>query len=782
MAHTPIRVGSRRYPLRLIVLTCVAFCGLLSVAGDPATTPNSSLPPAVDRPVDFVRDVEPLLKAHCHHCHGDDEQQARLRLDARAITLTGGISGPSIVPGNSAESLLVQRIAGHAVGPQMPSDADPLDAESIGIIRAWIDQGAAWPDGVGSAATDVLRHWAYIRPGRPPLPDVTDVGWCRTPIDFFVLAALDRRGLKPSAAADRATWLRRVSLDLVGLPPSLDELDAFLSDASSTAEQQAVDQLLASPHFGEQWARPWLDAARYGDSTGYHDDELRPSWPWRDWVIHALNDGMPFDQFTIEQLAGDLLPEATLEQRVATGFHRAAACNLEGGVPTESRRTAQLIDRVNVTATVWLGSTLECAQCHNHKYDPFTQRDYYRLLAYFNNTPDESGPTVGPGRASMAGPTVRIAGTTTFVMQEMEKPRQTRIFLRGSYETPGETVSSGVPASLHVSAVAEPANRLGLARWLVDPTHPLTARVTVNRWWSEIFGVGIVRTPEDFGLQGERPTHPELLDWLAVELVQSGWSMKHVLRVIVLSAAYSQSSNLSPEMLAADPDNRWLSRSTRLRLPAETVRDNALSIAGILSPAIGGPSVYPPQPPDLWWIRDDKSPVYLSSGGEDRHRRGLYTVWRRTNLHPSLALLDAPNRITCTVSRSRTNTPLQALALLNDPTYTEAAFGLARVLSGTIALSAGRSQTLEERINRGFRMATARHPTRAETDRLADLFLGRLQRFQADPDSAYRLIDSVRGDLAAGIPATHLQAAAELAAWFHVATVLLNLDETITKG
>ena len=782
MAHTPIRVGSGRYPLRLIGLTCVAFSGLLSVASEPATTPNSALPPAVDRPVDFVRDVEPLLKAHCHHCHGDDEQQARLRLDARAIILTGGISGPSIVPGNSAESLLVQRIAGHAVGPQMPSDADPLDAESIGIFRAWIDQGATWPDGVGSAATDVLRHWAYIRPGRPPLPDVADVGWCRTPIDFFVLAALDRRGLKPSAAADRATWLRRVSLDLIGLPPSLDELDAFLSDASSTAEQQAVDRLLASPHFGEHWARPWLDAARYGDSTGYHDDELRPSWPWRDWVIHALNDGMPFDQFTIEQLAGDLLPEATLEQRVATGFHRAAACNLEGGVPTESRRTAQLIDRVNVTATVWLGSTLECAQCHNHKYDPFTQRDYYRLLAYFNNTPDESGPTVGPGRASMAGPTVGIAGTTTFVMQEMEKPRQTRIFLRGSYETPGDTVSPGVPASVHVSAVTEPANRLGLARWLVDPAHPLTARVTVNRWWSEIFGAGIVRTAEDFGLQGERPTHPELLDWLAVELIQSGWSMKHVLRVIVLSAAYSQSSNLSPEMLAADPDNRWLSRSARLRLPAETVRDNALSIAGILSPAIGGPSVYPPQPPDLWWIRDDKSPVYLSSGGEDRHRRGLYTVWRRTNLHPSLALLDAPNRITCTVIRSRTNTPLQALALLNDPTYTEAAFGLARILSGTIAVSAGGSQTLEERINYGFRMATARHPTQAETHRLAELFLGRLQRFQADPDSAYRLIDSVRGDLAAGIPATHLQAAAELAAWFHVATVLLNLDETITKG
>lgn len=361
----------------------------------------------------------------------------------------------------------------------------------------------------------------------------------------------------------------------------------------------------------------------------------------------------------------------------------------------------------------------------------------------------------------MAGPKVGIAGTTTFVMQEMEKPRQTRIFLRGSYETPGDTVSPGVPASVHVSAVTEPANRLGLARWLVDPAHPLTARVTVNRWWSEIFGAGIVRTAEDFGLQGERPTHPELLDWLAVELVQSGWSMKHVLRVIVLSAAYSQSSNLSPEMLAADPDNRWLSRSARLRLPAETVRDNALSIAGILSPAIGGPSVYPPQPPDLWWIRDDKSPVYLSSGGEDRHRRGLYTVWRRTNLHPSLALLDAPNRITCTVSRSRTNTPLQALALLNDPTYTEAAFGLARVLSGTIALSAGRSQTLEERINHGFRMATARHPPQVETDRMADLFLGRLQRFQADPDSAYRLIDSVRGDLAAGIPATHLQAAAE---------------------
>jgi hypothetical protein len=740
----------------------------------------------VDRPVDFVRDVEPLLAAHCHHCHGEDEQQARLRRHARAIALAGGNSGLAIIPGRSAESLLVRRIAGHGGEPRMPSDAEPLDDGAIGVIRAWIDQGAAWPAGVGSDATEVPKHWAYVPPVRPPLPKVAAAEWCRTPIDFFVLAALERRGLAPSPPADRTTWLRRVSLDLVGLPPTIDEIDSFLADSSTDAEARVVDRLLSSPRFGERWARPWLDAARYGDSAGYHEDELRSSWPWRDWVIAALNADMPFDRFTVEQIAGDLLPDATLEQRVATGFHRAAPFNSESGTPPEARRSAQVIDRVNVTATVWLGTTLECAQCHNHKYDPFTQRDFYRLLAYFNNTPDETGPPAGEGRDSMAGPTVVVGGTTTLVMQEMPEPRVTRIFRRGNYETPGDSVSPGLPRALHPPAEGLPANRLGLARWIVDPANPLTARVVVNRWWNEIFGAGIVRTPEDFGIQGERPTHPELLDWLAVEFVENGWSMKRLLRSIVLSAAYGQSSSVTATALAADPDGRWLTRAPRFRLPAEGMIDNALAVAGLLSPAIGGPPVYPPQPDDIWWIRDAKSPVYRTSGGENRYRRSVYAVWRRNSLHPSLAAFDAPDRITCSVNRGRTNSPLQALTLLNDPIFLEAAFGLARRLVADeppASLSRNGTEpdgTVERRIVRGFRLATSRTPTAAETARLVDFYRARLERFRADPNAASRLIESVRGDMAVGAPAAPV--AIELAAWFNVATVLLNLDETITKG
>ena len=635
------------------------------------------------------------------------------------------------------------------------------------------------PGGEASLASfkSFIRHWAYDAPRRPILPKVKDENWCRQPVDRFVLAQLERRDLRPSPPADPATWLRRVSFDLVGLPPTLDELSAFLKDSSPEAKSKVVDRLLDSRHFGERWARHWLDLARYGDSTGIHEDVVRPSWAWRDWVVQAFNDDMPFDRFTIEQLAGDLLPDATLRQRIATGFHRAAPFNTEGGTPKEARRTYQVLDRVNVTGTVWLGATLECAQCHDHKYDPFTQEDYYRLFAYFNNTPDEMGKSIGAGRAAMAGPTVKVGGTTTFVMQEMAKPRNTRVFERGNYETPGKNVTIGLPQSLHPPKGDLPTNRLGLARWLVDPGNPLTARVTVNRWWSELFGMGLVRTASDFGTQGDAPTHPELLDWLATDFIDQGWSMKRILRTIALSSTYGQSSNVRPESLEVDPGNLWLSRVSRLRLSAEAIRDNALSVAGILSAALGGPPAYPPQPEGIWWIRDAESPVYKTSVGEDRYRRSLYTIWRRSYLHPSLANFDAPDRITCAVQRDRTNTPLQALTLLNDPIYLEAAFGLARRLASEPAIAA-----TEQRIIRGFRLATSRLPTNEESELLIRLFRSRLDRFKADSDSAYKLIESTRGGLAAGISPIDSSAAAELAAWFHVANVLLNLDETITKG
>jgi hypothetical protein len=767
-------------------LVAVAALAIPARGGDEAATP----PAARSQRVDFVRDVWPLLEASCHHCHGSDEQQARLRLDARVIVMAGGNSGPAVVPGDADASLLVQRLIGHGTEVRMPTDADPLDEAEIAVIRRWVEQGADWPEGFGSPATEVPRHWAYVRPVRPLLPEVTNPGWCRDPIDVFVQAAAVKRGLAVSPPAEPAIWLRRVSLDLTGLPPSLAELDVFLNDLLDDplpkARERAVDRLLASPRFGERWATPWLDAARYGDSTGAHEDELRPSWPWRDWVIAAFNADMPFDRFTIEQLAGDLLPDATIEQRIATGFHRASPCNLEGGTPKEARRSAQLIDRVNVTATVWLGTTLECAQCHNHKFDPFTQRDYYRLLSYFNNTPDETGPYVGPGRSAMGGPMLAVAATTTYVMEDLPEPRETRIFMRGNYETPGDAVTPGLPKVLHPPSADLPANRLGLARWLVDPANPLTARVTVNRFWAELFGAGLVRTPEDFGIQGERPTHPELLDWLAVEFMEEGWSIKRLLRRIVLSATYGQSSSVTSEAVAADPDNRWLARAPRLRLPAEGVRDNALAIAGLLSPAIGGPPVYPPQPDDLWWIRDEKSPKYLTSGGEERNRRTLYTVWRRTYLHPTLSVFDAPDRVTCVVARGRTNTPLQALTLWNDPIFTEAAFAMARKLvasSGRAGFESGdiESGDIEERFASAFRMATARRPTPAEKERLAALYDGRRERFMSDPAAARTLIESVRGDQPSGLLATDDAGAVDLAASYLVATAILSLDETITR-
>ena len=620
------------------------------------------------------------------------------------------------------------------------------------------------------------KHWAYLRPERPALPDVQNTTWPTSPIDHFVLAKLEEHGLQPSGPTDPANWLRRASLDLTGLPPTLEELDTFLVDKSPDAKEKATDRLLASPHYGERWAQPWLDLARYGDSTGIHEDEIRPSWAWRDWVIGALNQDMPFDQFTIEQLAGDLLENPTLQQRVATGFHRASPCNLEGGTPKEARRSAQVLDRVIVTRTVWLGTTFECAQCHDHKYDPLSQADFFSFYSLFNNTPDETGGNVGPGRSAMAGPILKVGPTTTFVMNEMAKPRPTRIFERGDYEKPGKAVPAKLPETLFKASEDLPKNRLGLAKWLVDPDNPLTPRVTVNRWWAELFGTGLVRTPEDFGKQGELPTHTQLLDWLAVEFVENGWSMKHILKTIVLSSTYGQTSKTTPAQLETDPNNTWLSRAPRLRLPAESLRDNALAISSLLSPAIGGRPTYPPQPPDIWWIRDGKSPKYEESHGEARYRRGLYTIWRRLYLHPSLATFDAPDRVTCTVQRIRTNTPLQALTLLNDPIYLEAAFGLARKLYRM------HSQSQEKRIAHAFRQATSRKPTTQETQLLQDLFSSRKARFLEDPEACQELIQSVRGDLEPGVPPLDTEGLAQLAALFHVANVLLNLDETITKG
>lgn len=737
-------------------------------------------------------------------------------------------------------------------------------------------------DSANDASTSNI-HWAYVPPRRPSLPNVrgtnrSDGTAIYSAIDRFVLARLEKDGLSPSPAAESAKLLRRAYLDLVGLPPSVEEVDAFLADTRPDAYLRVVDRLLSSPHYGERWATPWLDQARYADSNGYQADQYREVWPYRDWVIDAMNADLPFDQFTVEQIAGDLLPHATLDQKIATGFHRQTTCNVEAGVDPEENRVNQLIDRVNTTAAVWLGSTIECAQCHNHKYDPFSQRDYYRLFAFFNSTPmevkhttattyDFYGPKMeipDPGREkaravlkneltalkeelvsltkaaeatlnaelasgddksqsasaaqepnerpskivlaalrkedakrnskqkqelssyleksnphlgelqqeinSLQSQIEALAPHTTLVMTEVEEPRATHVLRRGDFQSPLSEVEPGTPGVLHDSPNDRAKSRLDLAYWLIDEQNPLAARVTVNRWWQEIFGRGIVATSEDFGTQGEPPSHPELLDWLAMEFMESNWSMKRIHREVVTSATYRQSSRATSEAWERDPANRLLARGPRKRLPAESIRDNALAISGLLVEKMHGPPIYPPQPPGIWRHVGRNAPKYATSTDEDRFRRGAYVVWRRSAPYPSFVSFDAPDRATCVLGRPETTTPLQALTLLNDPAYVEVTRSLARRIANRAELT-----STAQKIEYAFRLCVARHPKEDEIAHLVGLFEHQVKGFARDKKAAQRLAGKTKSlppDLSA----------AELASWFYIANILLNLDETITKG
>lgn len=704
----------------------------------------------------------------------------------------------------------------------MQSDIAPRPLLITGWLAGLLILLAAGSPVWGNGST----HWAYVAPIAPHPPAVQRTGWPHNPIDRFVLARLEARGLQPSPPATPARLLRRVYLDLIGLPPTPEQLATFLADPAPEAYKKTVERLLASPRYGEKWARQWLDLARYSDSNGYQADQLRDLWAYRDWVIGAMNADLPFDQFTIEQLAGDLLPHATRAQKIATGFHRATTCNVEAGVDPEENRTNQVIDRVNTTATVWLGTTLGCAQCHDHKYDPFTQKEYYQLFAFFNNTPLEvklaSGvrydfygpklelPRTADGlarraklqrlcaRSQRALAQAKAAGKpqatidrlqqavaqarkqcdackppTTLIMVEMERPRPTHVFLRGQFLNLGLEVKPAVPTVLHAWPTAAPHNRLGLARWLVDPKNPLVARVTVNRWWAEIFGRGLVRTTGDFGTQGARPSHPALLDWLATDFMRHGWSMKRVHQQIVLSATYQQSVRATPDLRAQDPDNILLARGPHFRMPAEMLRDNALAISGLLSTKMGGPPVYPPQPAGLWHQAGRNEPKYQAETGENRFRRGIYVIWRRAAPFPGFVNFDAPDRMRCVAQRSRTNTPMQALTLLNDEVFVECAKALAARI-----LTERPQQTFAERIRYAMRLCVAREPTAAEEAYLASTYWRELQEFSAHPQSAIALI----GDFQP--PAARLAPSArnEWAAWFCIANILLNLDETISKG
>jgi mono/diheme cytochrome c family protein len=753
--------------MTLLRLQLFATLGLLLFAGSSWAT---------DEPVDYVRSIKPLFTRSCIGCHGPEKQRGGLRVDSSAALRQGGDSGPALVPGQAKASRLIQALTGIDGVAQMPPKGPRLSVDEVALLRAWIDQGAAAP-AIEQAAEKTV-HWSF-RPIAPQaLPAVADIHWVRTGIDRFVLARLEREGIRPAPEADRTTLLRRLSMDLTGLPPTPEEIDAFLNDRRPDAYARQVERLLASPHYGERWARHWLDLARYADSNGYSIDSPRSIWPYRDWVIGALNRDMPFDQFTIKQLAGDLLPGATLEDKIATGFHRNTQINEEGGVDKEQFRVESVVDRVNTTGSVWLGLTVGCCQCHNHKFDPLSQREYYQLFAFFNNQ-DEPNLPLGkeesrPSRRGSAGAGRGAANPSTMVLQERATPRETHILQGGDFTRPGAQVAPGTPAVLPplAKSVAVPT-RLDLARWLVLPEHPLTARVLVNRIWGHYFGLGLVETENDFGVQGTPPSHAELLDWLALELMRSGWSLKQLHRLIVHSAVYRQSSSARAELVVSDPRNRLLARQTRLRLEAEAVRDAALAASGLLDAHLGGPSVFPPQPEGVGAFTQVKR-KWTPSDGPSRYRRGLYTYFWRASPHPALTAFDAPDAGTTCTRRNRSNTPLQALTLLNDLGFSEYAYGLAaRVLSEEKTDAIGR-------LHRAFRLCLGRQPSEAEEKRLLAFIADERAYYGAHPEERAAL-------LAAGGPAGKQLAvcqgvpAPDQAATVVLARVLLNLDEFITR-
>lgn len=809
--------------------------------------------------MDFNAQVRPLLSKHCLVCHGpdEDERAAGLRLDTEAGSREDLGGYAAIVPGAPGESELLLRLTTEDEGMRMPpaEHGRRLSDAEIELLRQWIDQGA-----------DFARHWSYVPPTRPDVPKVRQDGWPRNAIDHFVLARLEAKGLEPESEADRLTLARRVSLDLIGVPPTWEAAAAFATDERPHAYQRFVDKLLADPRFGERWARVWLDLARYADSAGYADDPPRTIWAYRDYVIDSLNASKPFDEFTVEQIAGDLLPEPTEEQLIATAFHRNTKTNNEGGTNDEEFRNVAVVDRVNTTMAAWMGTTMACAQCHTHKYDPITQEEYFQFFAFFNNTQDadkkderpvlelwsekqrdqrrklrrqidkvdarlakreaEAGTgqaadvqaVAGNDAAVSAAPTqqdaIEKAGasdrkqrrsgsaeatddsgnderpadplkrrrdrlakqlasikpvTTVPILRQLdgEKQRTTRVQIRGNYRSTAQQVSEGTPSVFHPLKSDSSPDRLDLAAWLVDDQNPLTPRVVANRHWEKLFGRGIVLTSEDFGSQGDLPTHPMLLDWLAIELRESGWDLKKLVREIVTSAAYRQSSIVTEQKLAADPNNQWLSRGPRFRISAEMVRDQALLVGGLLSSRMHGPSVNPPQPKLGLKAAFGSATDWTTSEGANRYRRGLYTSWRRSNPYPSMAAFDAPNREVCLVRRSRTNTPLQALVTLNDPVYVEAARGLATRMIR-------RGDTPRARLIEGFRIVLIRNPSELELERLERLFLATRERFRSRPEQAKQLTD--------GLPESPRSVSDEaFASWTVVANVLLNLDELFLK-
>jgi len=844
--------------MKLFLLSFLALpaAGLVWAAAGAKPDPQK-LPPAASGTMDFVKDVQPILTKGCVGCHGQAKCKAGLRLDCRSDAIKGGNSGAVIKPGDSAGSRLLFVVAG--LDPETkimpPKPHTPLTPAEIGRLRAWIDQGAQWPEGVTITATDSAKnnHWAYQPIKRPEIPNSAASWTRRNAIDAFIQARLQREGIGPAPEADRATLVRRLSLDLTGLPPSPEEIEAALGDKSDTWYEKVVERLLASPHYAERWGRYWLDLARYADSDGFEKDTGRPfAWRWRHWVIEALNQDMPFDQFTIEQLAGDLLPSATVEQKVATGFHRNTLTNREGGVDQEQFRVEAVVDRVNTTAKVWLGQTINCCQCHDHKYDPFSQREFYELFAFFNSDSEADIPAPLPsemaafnqrkeafdkkrGELLLALDTYKKEGLAAAQQQWEEKlalpqlrqqpqpiiailltepktrtdkqqqelaahygkidkklaeltkaladhdkampqmtkaqtialtsPRKTNVMIRGDFLRRGVEVEANTPAVLPPMPQSKKKTRLDLARWLVNPANPLTARVTVNWVWHKYFGRGMVATLEDFGTQGEKPSHPELLDYLASEFMARKWSMKELHRLIVTSATYRQSAKSRPELAVRDPLNVWLARQNRLRLEGEIVRDNALAASGLLTRSIGGPSIRPPQPAGISELTYAGSARWVESTGPDRYRRGLYIWFQRTSPYPMLLTFDAPDGNLCCVRRERSNTPLQALTLLNDTVFVECAQALGKRMID-------RKEDAKGRLRFAFLLCLGREPSGTEMDRLSRLHEELVQSYRTKPEAASKLLGKRKVD---GIDSV------ESAAWVAIARMLMNLDEFVTR-
>ena len=807
--------------------------------------------------IDFNFHVRPILSDRCFHCHGPDEKgrKADLRLDVQenAIAHSHHQDSLPIIPGKPLKSELIKRILTEDPQQIMPPPSSKLSLSSgeKAILIKWIEQGATWK-----------KHWAYLTPKKARLPSIPNKRWARNEIDYFVGKKLEIKGLQPSPEAEKVTLIRRLSFDLIGLPPTLEEVTNFVADPAENAYEKLVDRLLASKHFGERWAWEWLDVARYADTNGFQGDPTRIMWPWRDWVINAFNNNMPYDEFTVKQLAGDLLPDASPNDILATAFNRNHTHNGEGGRIPEETRVENVFDRVETVGTAWMGLTLNCSRCHDHKYDAISQEEYYQLFGYFNQT-SENGtgfngmipplldlsppeevekvaqleqfvkelateidlievtkfprakglpPANSPKAEKFAGAFNGGFDETAFnrnsyqlsliyrhfenidrpyaarikslqqakrkygkqaaqnkqvmVMDQREQPRPTYILERGNYRVPKEEVFPDVPAILPAIPEGVTNDRLALANWLVSSSNPLTSRVTVNRYWQAFFGRGLVKTIEDFGVQGDLPSHPELLDWLAVDFRESGWDLKAMFKKMVMSATYRQSSKVTEDLLEVDPENKYLARFTRRRLPSWMIRDQALLVSGLMVDSIGGQSVKPYQPAGIWEEATFGRKTYEQSEGSDLYRRTLYTFWRRI-VGPTM-LFDNSSRQVCAVKTIRTNTPLHALITLNDLTYTEAA----RVLAAQVLTA---EQSDQSRLEYLFERVTSRTPKAAELrifrDRLTQL---RLQ-FAESPAEAHQLVHQGEYPSAAGLDLT------DHASFTVLGSMVLNLDETITR-